>query len=76
MIAFYEYAEKIVKIPNSIITTLALVIMPHISKLISENKIEEVHSKAEKANFYYIFSMWCLLRLMWNIKHFDSTLLW
>lgn len=55
MIAFYEYAEKIVKIPNSIITTLALVIMPHISKLISENKIEEVHSKAEKANFLLYF---------------------
>ena len=40
-VGFYEYSEKIVSIPISIIASLGAVMLPHMSNLISKGKVKE-----------------------------------
>lgn len=48
-VGFYSQTENIVKIAMTIITSLSVVLLPAVSKLVNENRMDEVRREIQKA---------------------------
>ncbi len=54
-VAYYEYAERIINIPTSIITALGTVMLPRISNLLAKGEEKQVKFYIDKSMEYMMF---------------------
>lgn len=54
-VGYYEYAEKIINIPLSIITALGTVMLPRISNLVANNNQEKIKFYIDKSMQFVLF---------------------
>lgn len=54
-VAYYEYAERVINIPMSVITALGTVMLPRISNLISKGEQDQVKFYIDKSIEYMMF---------------------
>lgn len=54
-VAFYENAEKIIKVPNSLITALGVVMLPRVTNLIANNKSNDAKEYITKSIKFVCF---------------------
>lgn len=71
-VGFYEQAERIVKMPIALITAFSSVMMPRISNIFKNNKLDEVKKYLMNS---FQFSLFFAIPMMFGIAAISSTMI-